>query len=129
MLLQNSEEILIDDILNGHFELVKEHPNNPASKLIRGIYLPKHELELKVYKDLKELISYFFTNYPFDFHLYLNFFKQLNTIYSKTYNGFESCTDIFVKEVILPKYFYADDPKHCNEKILEAIQQCWIDEK
>jgi hypothetical protein len=76
MLLYNSQEILIDDILNGHFELVKEYPNNPASKLIRGIYLPKHELELKVYKDLKELISYFFTNHPFDFHLYLNFLNN-----------------------------------------------------
>ncbi|WP_288400189.1 DUF6138 family protein [uncultured Acinetobacter sp.] len=119
MPLDNSQEILIDDILNGHFELVKEYPNNPASKLIRGIYLPKHELELKVYKDLKELISYFFTNHPFDFHLYLNFFKQLNIIYSKTYNGFESCTNIFVKEVILPKYFYADDPKHWSPKFIK----------
>lgn len=119
MLQDNSQEILIDDILNGHFELVKEYPNNPASKLIRGIYLPKYELELKVYKDLKELISYFFTNHPFDFHLYLNFFKQLNTIYSKTYNGFESCTDIFVKEIILPKYFYADDPKHWSPKFIK----------
>lgn len=24
---------------------------------------------------------------------------------------------------------FADDPKHCNERILEAIQQCWIEEK
>lgn len=24
---------------------------------------------------------------------------------------------------------FNDDPKHCNERILEAIQQCWIDEK
>ncbi|MGL4712365.1 MAG: Fe-S cluster assembly protein IscX, partial [Shewanella sp.] len=24
---------------------------------------------------------------------------------------------------------FADDPNHCNEKILKAIQQCWIDEK
>lgn len=23
---------------------------------------------------------------------------------------------------------FDDDPKHSNEKILEAIQQCWIDE-
>jgi len=23
---------------------------------------------------------------------------------------------------------FADDPKHCGEKILEAIQQAWIDE-
>jgi FeS assembly protein IscX len=24
---------------------------------------------------------------------------------------------------------FADDPKHCGEKILEAIQQAWIDER
>ncbi|WP_269533852.1 Fe-S cluster assembly protein IscX [Chitinimonas sp. BJYL2] len=23
---------------------------------------------------------------------------------------------------------FDDDPKHCGEKILEAIQMCWIDE-
>lgn len=23
---------------------------------------------------------------------------------------------------------FADDPVHCNEHILEAVQQCWIDE-
>lgn len=23
---------------------------------------------------------------------------------------------------------FDDDPNHCNERILEAIQQCWIDE-
>ncbi|WP_028114553.1 Fe-S cluster assembly protein IscX [Ferrimonas kyonanensis] len=23
---------------------------------------------------------------------------------------------------------FSDDPDHCNEKILEAIQQAWIDE-
>lgn len=23
---------------------------------------------------------------------------------------------------------FADDPKHCGEKILEAIQSCWMDE-
>ncbi|MEI7612797.1 MAG: Fe-S cluster assembly protein IscX [Betaproteobacteria bacterium] len=28
--------------------------------------------------------------------------------------------------VALPDF--ADDPKHCGEKILEAIQQAWIDE-
>ncbi len=24
---------------------------------------------------------------------------------------------------------FDDDPNHCNERILEAIQQCWIEEK
>jgi FeS assembly protein IscX len=24
---------------------------------------------------------------------------------------------------------FSDDPKHCGEKILEAIQQAWIDEQ
>ena len=24
---------------------------------------------------------------------------------------------------------FDDDPAHCNERILEAIQQCWLDEK
>jgi FeS assembly protein IscX len=23
---------------------------------------------------------------------------------------------------------FADDPRHCNEKILEAVQQAWMDE-
>ncbi|MGI2013154.1 Fe-S cluster assembly protein IscX [Shewanella oncorhynchi] len=32
-------------------------------------------------------------------------------------------------EWVLALNDFADDPKHYNEKILEAIQQCWIDEK
>ncbi len=24
---------------------------------------------------------------------------------------------------------FNDDPAHCNERILEAVQQCWIEEK
>lgn len=28
--------------------------------------------------------------------------------------------------IALPEF--SDDPKHCGEKILEAIQQTWIDE-
>lgn len=24
---------------------------------------------------------------------------------------------------------FTGDPAHCNERVLEAIQQCWIDEK
>lgn len=24
---------------------------------------------------------------------------------------------------------FCDDPAHCNERVLEAIQQCWIAEK
>lgn len=24
---------------------------------------------------------------------------------------------------------FKDDPEHCGEKILEAIQMCWIDER
>ena len=24
---------------------------------------------------------------------------------------------------------FSDDPKHCGEKVLEAIQQAWMDEK
>ncbi|GHU28219.1 hypothetical protein AGMMS50256_09880 [Betaproteobacteria bacterium] len=27
---------------------------------------------------------------------------------------------------VLPDF--ADDPRHCNEKILEAVQQAWMDE-
>lgn len=23
---------------------------------------------------------------------------------------------------------FEDEPSHCNERVLEAIQQCWIDE-
>lgn len=31
-------------------------------------------------------------------------------------------------EWVLELEEFDDDPKHCGEKILEAIQQCWIDE-
>lgn len=34
--------------------------------------------------------------------------------------------DLRDKVMALPGF--ADDPKHCGEKILEAIQQAWIDE-
>ncbi|WP_137939036.1 Fe-S cluster assembly protein IscX [Chitinivorax sp. B] len=35
-------------------------------------------------------------------------------------------TDLFNWVVALPDF--NDDPKHCGEKILEAIQMAWIDE-
>jgi FeS assembly protein IscX len=34
--------------------------------------------------------------------------------------------DLMAWVVALPDF--NDDPKHCGEKILEAIQQAWIDE-
>lgn len=34
--------------------------------------------------------------------------------------------DLMKWVVALPEF--DDDPKHCGEKILEAIQQAWIDE-
>lgn len=34
--------------------------------------------------------------------------------------------DLRDKVMALPGF--SDDPKHCGEKILEAIQQVWIDE-
>lgn len=124
MPLDNNQEILIDDILNGHFELVKKYPDNPNSKVIEAIYLPKHELELKLYPDLEKLISYFFEKYPFDFTLYLNFFKKLNKIYSKTYGGFESCLSIFLEKIIFSKYFYAEDPNRFGSKWLKKPDLC-----
>ncbi|WP_354625062.1 Fe-S cluster assembly protein IscX [Psychromonas sp. MME2] len=33
-----------------------------------------------------------------------------------------------LREWILTLDDFSDDPKHCNERILEAVQQCWIDE-
>lgn len=24
---------------------------------------------------------------------------------------------------------FSDDPEHCNERVLEAVQACWIDER
>ena len=35
-------------------------------------------------------------------------------------------TDLFNWVIALPDF--TDDPKHCGEKILEAIQAAWIDE-
>ena len=35
-------------------------------------------------------------------------------------------TDLFTWVQALPEF--KDDPKHCGEKILEAIQMAWIDE-
>jgi len=34
--------------------------------------------------------------------------------------------DLMMWVVALPEF--DDDPKHCGERILEAIQQAWIDE-
>ena len=34
-----------------------------------------------------------------------------------------------LQEWILALDEFSDDPKHCSERILEAVQQCWIDEK
>ncbi|NLR74913.1 MULTISPECIES: Fe-S cluster assembly protein IscX [Leeia] len=35
-------------------------------------------------------------------------------------------TDLMQWVLALPDF--DDDPAHCGERILEAIQQCWIDE-
>ena len=35
-------------------------------------------------------------------------------------------TDLFDWILALPEF--SDDPKHCGEKILEAVQMCWIEE-
>jgi FeS assembly protein IscX len=34
-----------------------------------------------------------------------------------------------LREWILNLDEFDDDPKHCSERILEAVQQYWIDEK
>ncbi|WP_064605650.1 Fe-S cluster assembly protein IscX [Photobacterium sp. J15] len=33
-----------------------------------------------------------------------------------------------LREWILALDDFDDDPKHCGEKVLEAVQQCWIEE-
>ena len=33
-----------------------------------------------------------------------------------------------LREWILALDDFDDDPRHCSERILEAVQQCWIDE-
>lgn len=124
MLLEKNLDLMINDILNGHFELVKEYPNNPNSRVIGAIYLPKHELELKLYEGLRELSINFFEKYPFDFSLYLNFFKQMNSIYSKTYNGFEPCLSIYAEKFILPIYFYQEEPNKSWSKWLKKPNLC-----
>ena len=35
-------------------------------------------------------------------------------------------TDLMAWVMALPEFY--DDPKHCGERILEAIQQAWMDE-
>jgi len=34
-----------------------------------------------------------------------------------------------LQEWILALDEFSDDPKRCSERILEAVQQCWIDEQ
>ena len=124
MLLEKKLDLIISDILNGHFELVKEYLDNPNSKVIGSIYLAQHELELKLYQGLRELSIYFFEKYPFDFSLYLNFFKQMNSIYSKTYNGFEPFLSIYVEKLILPFYFNQEDPNKFRSRWLKKPNLC-----
>ena len=33
-----------------------------------------------------------------------------------------------LRDLVMALPGFSDDPKHCGEKILEAIQQAWIDE-
>ncbi len=33
-----------------------------------------------------------------------------------------------LRDWILALDEFNDDPKHCSERILEAVQQCWIEE-
>lgn len=35
-------------------------------------------------------------------------------------------TDLYAWILALPEF--ADDPAHCGEKILEAVQMCWLEE-
>jgi len=34
-----------------------------------------------------------------------------------------------LRQMVLDLPGFGDDPSHCNEKILEAIQMTWLDEK
>ena len=34
-----------------------------------------------------------------------------------------------LQKIVLELEGFDDDPKRCNEKILEAIQQAWLDER
>ncbi|KFZ37124.1 hypothetical protein HR45_11975 [Shewanella mangrovi] len=38
-----------------------------------------------------------------------------------------SFTDLY--NWIMALEAFDDDPKHCGERILEAVQQCWIEER
>lgn len=46
--------------------------------------------------------------------------------YPDTDPQYISFTDLYDRILKLP--YFADDPKRCGEKILEAIQQAWIEE-
>jgi len=41
----------------------------------------------------------------------------------------ESILFIDLREWILALDSFEDDPGHCNERILEAVQTCWISER
>ena len=49
---------------------------------------------------------------------------------AETHSDVDPCKVNFVDLMnwVLALPDFSDDPKHCGEKILEAIQQAWIDE-
>ena len=49
---------------------------------------------------------------------------------SETHHDKDPLTVNFVdlRDWVMALPGFSDDPKHCGEKILEAIQQAWIDE-
>lgn len=61
------------------------------------------------WNDVYQIAEYLNDNYPDEDPLQIRFTK--------------------LRELILNIPEFNDNPNHCNEKILEAIQQIWIDEK
>ena len=51
---------------------------------------------------------------------------QLSERHPETDPGKVNFVDLMQWTMALPEF--DDDPKHCGERVLEAIQQAWIDE-
>lgn len=103
MFEKNSEK-WIHLIQSENFDLVKEN-----SSYLSDVYLKTNEDKVKVkFTDLNNLFIYFIETTPFNFKIYLDFFKKMDAIYLTVFN-YSECMVIFAEKVIFPNYFFEKD--------------------
>ncbi|WP_269913928.1 DUF6138 family protein [Acinetobacter sp. HY1485] len=113
MLSCENQQIWINQIQNSDIEFVTLDTGRLSLYLKNS--KGKIQIETPTFTDLINSVEFFIETTPFDFKIYLNFFKKINTLFSKLYRqGYLHKT--FTEKVILPHYFYNADVNKYSPK-------------